>query len=376
MNRFVSLLEQSWRKMAYEKRGRLRFAAPVLLPLSWLYGMAGSIRRELYRANVLKKNIFPIPILSIGNLTVGGVGKTPFALFLAQQLHHQGYHPAILLRGYGRKSHHPVVILPGEFKSHSVVNCGDEPSLLAFLSAFPIAVSPERAVGVRRLLDETDADVILLDDGFQHLQLNRDMDLVLLDGSNPLGNGHCLPYGPLREPRSALRSAHALIVNGAASERYCDMFQSFCNTFFFGGLEWSGLYPLENWMDQKAAAMLTVEKYKHMPVTLVSGVGSPERLYKQAQANGLPVHRRQCYPDHHWFSVEDLHVLAILSRSHPIVMTEKDAIRLFAHSRIPGELAANSYVIQANWRMQNPEGFDKWLRQEMSSIASPLDVSI
>lgn len=375
MNRIVSLFEQSWRRMAYERRGKLRFAAPVLLPLSWLYGMLGSIRRELYKTNICQKKQFPIPILSVGNLTVGGVGKTPFALYLAQRLHHLGYRPAILLRGYGRKSRHPILILPGQFKSHFVMDCGDEPSLLAFLSAFPIAVSPDRAVGVQRLLDETNSDVILLDDGFQHLQLNRDMDLVLLDGNNPFGNGHCLPYGPLREPRSALRSARALIVNGAASKSNSETFHSLCPAVFSGGLEWNGLYPLENWMEQKAAAILTVEKYKDLPAALVSGVGSPDRLYKQAKENGLPIHRRCCFPDHHWFSIEELHALAILSRAHPIVMTEKDAVRLFAHARLPGEFAANSYVIQANWRMHDPDLFDCWLRQEMAAIGSPLDAS-
>lgn len=372
MNRIIFYIYNTWRKLAYYKRGPLRFAALILLPCSWLFGLIGLARRELYRSAFLKSKSFLVPIISVGNVTVGGVGKTPFTLFLADRLQQLGYQPAILFRGYGRKSKKTVVIQPGSLKTHLVAEYGDEPSLLAFQSSFPIAISKDRATGVNRLLSETGSDVILLDDGFQHLQLKRDIDFVLVDGKNPFGNGRCLPYGPMREPRTALRSASALIVNGTASAYHNEMFLYFCKSIFEGGLEWDGLYPLSNWMNREGGGLLlTREKYKQMPVVLVSGVGSPDRLHNQALANGLMIHKHIRYPDHYWFTLEDVRFLAILSRSHPIVITEKDAIRLFSQPKIPTEFIARTYVIKAVWHMKRPEFLDQWLQKEMSLIASP-----
>jgi len=366
-------LDSAWRELAYRRRGVLRFALPILIPLSGLYGLLGRFRRNAYRLGMFRSQSFPVPILSVGNLTVGGVGKTPFTLYLAQRLHHLGFSPAILLRGYGRESNEPLLIRPGSFHTHGVVHLGDEPSLLAFSSNYPIAVDPDRARGVEKILDETDCDTILLDDGFQHLRLKRDLDLVLLDGQSPFGNGRCLPAGPLREPRSALRSAHALIVVGDSENTPVESVHRYGAPAFTGGLEWIGLYPLSNWMKQEGGTPLSIDSFQETPAVLASGIGSPGRLFDQAGSYGIPIHEHLCYPDHHWFTKEDLRVLAIKSRSHRILLTEKDAIRLFAVPEIPPELLEKTFVIHAAWRMKHPDRFDRWLAAQMTAIISPPD---
>ncbi len=372
MNSIFSHLERAWRQMAYQNQGILRLMSPLFLPCSWIYGWVGSMRRTLYRKEILRAKSFLVPILSIGNLTVGGVGKTPFTLYLAHRLKSLGYKPAILLRGYGRKSKHPYLIHPGSFHTNQIPRLGDEASLLAFLSDFPIAVYPERAQSVETILDETDCDVILLDDGFQHVQVKRDLDLVIFQGGNPLGNRHCLPYGPLREPIHALHSAHAIILNGDAHPSMSTLFRRYCPHLFEGHMHWIGFYPLLNWMRQEGG-IISTESFPPEPILLVSGIGSPTRLLTQARSYGLKVKEHLAFPDHHWFTKEDLHILTLKSRSHPIFLTEKDAIRLFAHTDISPELSEKTYVIHASWQMNSPDHFDQWLQTQMRKLANPLD---
>ncbi|MBN2328537.1 MAG: tetraacyldisaccharide 4'-kinase [Candidatus Omnitrophica bacterium] len=370
-------LESAWRKLAYANQGALRAAVPILLPLSWIYGRLGRIRREGYRRGILPQASFPIPIFSVGNLTVGGVGKTPFTLFLAHRLQRLGRRPAILLRGYGRRSDRPALVHRDSLHKNSIRNSvqiyGDEPSLLAFLSDYPIAVSRRRIDGVKLLRAESQCDVILLDDGFQHLPLKRDRDIVLCDGKNPFGNGRCLPCGPLREPQRALYAAHAIVANEKPDHDALDSLNRFHLPVFIGGLQWLGFYPLSDWMKQQFDAPMPLNAFQRQSLVLVSGIGSPERLHCQALSYGLSIHSRIQYPDHHWYTSEDLRQLTLHSRRRPILMTEKDAIRLLHHSEIPQDLQANAFVIRAAWQMKNQDSFDQWLQNQASFIEFPSD---
>ncbi len=177
-----------------------------------LYGKALALRAELYASGRLESSLLPRPSISVGNLTLGGTGKTPFVEFLARRLRFEGWSPAILSRGYGRRSRGVVVVSVGDGPLVSTEDGGDEPVALArALSGVPVVVGERRAEAARRAAD-LGADLLLLDDGFQHLAVRRDVDLLLLDSRDPFGGGRFPPRGRLREPIAAIRRADAIVI--------------------------------------------------------------------------------------------------------------------------------------------------------------------
>lgn len=180
-------------------------------PLSTLYGKALAMRAGLYASGRLESHSLPRPSISVGNLTLGGTGKTPFVEFLARRLRFEGWRPAILSRGYGRLSHGVVVVSAGDGPVVSPEAGGDEPVALArALSGVLVVVGERRTEAARRAAD-LGADLFLLDDGFQHLAVRRDVDLLLLDSRDPFGGGRFPPRGRLREPVAALKRADAIV---------------------------------------------------------------------------------------------------------------------------------------------------------------------
>ncbi|HOL93539.1 MAG TPA: tetraacyldisaccharide 4'-kinase [bacterium] len=361
-------LSQAWRELAYHRRGAFRGLAPVLLPLAWLFGHVSRLRRALYETGYLQQRRFPVPVISVGNLTVGGVGKTPFTLYLAELLQFNGYRPAIVMRGYGRRSPKPLILRSGPLHPHQIPTYGDEPALLSRYTEIPIGIGADRGALIQTLTANRECGIILLDDGFQHLPVHRDLDLVLLDGGNPTGNGHCLPYGPMREPASALRRADAVVFHDAPSPSAKRLALTAFSPVFTGALEWIDLIPLGTWMKQRGTPGVTISHFAETPVILVSGIGSPERLEKQARALGLRVHEHLRFPDHYWFSDNDIRIFALKSRQHPVLFTEKDAIRLVPHESLLSELAERSYVIHAKWMLHEPERFEMWLLGRMDAL--------
>ncbi|MHB1292307.1 MAG: tetraacyldisaccharide 4'-kinase, partial [Sulfuricella sp.] len=183
----------------------------VLLPLSILFGLVAALRRVLYRAGLLRAIRLPVPVIVVGNISVGGTGKTPLVLWLADFLRQQGYHPGIVSRGYGGGTQGVVAV---DIRSDPAV-VGDEPLLLARKSACPVWVGRDRvAAGNALLRAHTECDVLVSDDGLQHYRLGRDLEIVVVDGERKFGNGLLLPAGPLREGVSHLRSVDAVVVNG------------------------------------------------------------------------------------------------------------------------------------------------------------------
>ena len=175
----------------------------LLLPLSALYCLIVVLRRQLYRLGVLSSSKLAVPVLIVGNLTVGGTGKTPLVVWLAQRLRQHGLHPGILTRGYGGCSRQwPLRI---EFDT-PVAQAGDEALLLYRRTGCPVYAGPDRVLAGRRLLAEQDCDILICDDGLQHYALQRDLELLVIDGERRFGNGLCLPAGPLRETHNRLHS--------------------------------------------------------------------------------------------------------------------------------------------------------------------------
>ena len=307
---------QSWLSLAYKNRGPMRLAAPILIPLSILYSGVNRVRRDLFSRGFLMGQQVNCPVLSIGNLTVGGVGKTPFCQFLVEHLRERGYKPGILIRGYKRKGEKPFLLTKQTYDVSQVEHCGDEAALLYLHTGVPIAVGRNRAESARTILTQTGCDVLLMDDGFQHLWLQRDLDLVMISKDQGIGNGYVLPYGPLREPVSALKAANAVIVNELTSApdssvslkknrcfaRWAKVQQKINIPRFSGNLIWQSIQPLASWLKQSPDQLFPLSDFTAKAINLVSGIGSPERFENQAKAYGFRINWHFHFPDHHWFS--------------------------------------------------------------------------
>ena len=300
--RFEQRLQQHW----YGNPGWLR----LLLPLEWLFRAVAALRRALFQLRLLRRYRAPVPVIVVGNIAVGGTGKTPVTLALCSALRRFGYRPGIVSRGYGAQPPHtPFLVKPDSDPHHS----GDEPLLLARRSDCPVVIAPRRAGGVRDLLKMTDCDVVICDDGLQHYALARDIEIVVVDGARGFGNGHCLPVGPLREPPSRLQRVDAVLINGAASggdDALCDI-----------DGDPIALTPVAL-VNLVSGERLTPTAWAGRQAHALAGIGNPDRFFATLRAFGIePIERP--LPDHHSFSADDLRIHDQL----PIVMTEKDAVK-------------------------------------------------
>ena len=186
----------------------------LLMPVSFLYQAFIAVRHLLYKSGVFAIQEFDVPIIVVGNLTVGGTGKTPLLIHLAKELVSHGYKPGIVSRGYGAKGPYPVRVTP----STEVLRSGDEPLLIARSLNVPVVVDPDRVNAVSEVLKTGPIDIVLSDDGLQHTRLGRQLEIVVIDGNRGLGNGLLLPAGPLRESPTRLNSVDVVVRHGGVRE--------------------------------------------------------------------------------------------------------------------------------------------------------------
>ena len=283
----------------YQRHG----LAYLLWPLSMIFRVLTYLRRQAYRCKILKSHAFPIPVVIVGNISVGGTGKTPFIIYLADLLRSQSYQPGIVSRGYGAKPpQFSYLINPND----SAITAGDEPLLLARRTGCPVVIDPNRPRAVETLLREHDCDIILADDGLQHYALARDIEIIVIDGQRLLGNGFLLPAGPLRESRSRLNTADFLIINGGEADDAYQM--KLKNLNLVSLLEPNIKQDLTYFADQT--------------VHVVAGIGNPGRFFAVLRDAGLTLMIHE-FADHHQFSAADVD----FSDQLPVIMTEKDAVK-------------------------------------------------
>lgn len=274
----------------------------ALLPLSLVFCALVLLRRLAYRLGILRSVSLSRPVIVVGNITVGGTGKTPLTIWLAQFLREQGHRPGIITRGYrGQSKTWPVEVTA----STSPAVAGDEAVLLARRAACPVMAGPDRVESARRLIRQG-CDVIVSDDGLQHYRLRRDVEIAVIDGMRRLGNGLCLPSGPLREPSARLGSVDLAIVNGAPRANEIGM--------HLGGETFYSLSMPER--------KISPNELKTGPVHAVAGIGNPERFFASLRNLGLDV-IPHAFPDHHAFRESDLR----FSDNLPVIFTEKDAVK-------------------------------------------------
>lgn len=305
---------ESWVTRQWRVRGVFALAC---WPLQILYRFLIALRRASYRVGLLRAVRLPVPVIVVGNVTVGGAGKTPLVIHLCERLQAAGLRPGVISRGYGGRSVAPRRVLAGSDPSE----VGDEPVLIVARTGVPVWVARARAAaGAALLAAHPEVDVIVADDGLQHLALARDFEIVVMD-ERGAGNGWMLPAGPLREPLSRLTSVDALVCNGAVPASVLARVEAVRR--FAMRLEGERF-------DAIGASPLTrkPEDFSGQRVHALAGIGNPSRFFGHLRALGLDV-CEHAFPDHHFFSAKDL----AFDDGEAIVMTEKDAVKCAAFSR-------------------------------------------
>lgn len=339
-----------------------RLARAPLVPCAWLYGGGAWLARSARERGWLRRRRVPVRVVSVGNLVVGGTGKTPFAAWLATSLARRGHKVALASRGYGRSGREPVhVVSDGRYVRGSLDQAGDEPMWLAgHAQGVPVLVGSDRGLVALRALSAFGTNVVVLDDGFQHHRLARDVDLVCFDGAFGLGNGHVLPRGPLREPAGALRRADGIVVvDGplppADAARIAGLAPAARSVAV--SRRAASLRPLAGGGAQAPGAL------EGASVGLLAGVARPQAVRRTLAALGARVVTERLFPDHHRYTARDL---AGLARDAALwVTTEKDAVKLvpaWAHG-------VDLRVLSEELAVDDAEPFLDWLEGRLRGRA-------
>ena len=291
-----------------------------LLPFEALFGAAAKLRRWLYSKNICTQQRIARPVIVIGNLSVGGTGKTPLVCWLVERLREDGYRPGVVTRGYGGSNRGPHLVR----ESDDAALVGDEPILLARRTHAPVVVGRSRSAAAKMLV-EAGCDVIVSDDGLQHYALVRDCEIVVIDAQRGFGNGHLLPAGPLREGRSRLAVVDAVVINEAGAGAIAGRaYQADAQTrALCMRLQASQAVSLLD------STRLDLGKFAGQAVHGVAGIGNPQRFFDMLRAYGLQVNAHEL-PDHAVLGPGDIE----FGDGRPVLMTEKDAVKCAPFAKV------------------------------------------
>lgn len=330
-----------WRELANGARTepRDRFMILLLAPLALVYGFIQSLRALLYRIGILKSFRLPRPVISIGNITVGGTGKTPVTAHIARLLLDQGYRVAVLSRGYGGSLEgQTVVVSDGATTMLSSRECGDEPFLLAStIPGLMVVIGSDRYAAGMLAMQQLAPDVFLLDDGFQHLRLKRDLNILLLDHNHPFGNGWTLPAGLLREPIRASQRAELVIHTRSPLDTTHSPIvtvKPFCSARH----ELSAAIPLSG------GASFPLAQLQNKRGVAFAGIADPQAFFDELRTHGLNLAVEMPFPDH--VAYDSSHIKSVAdayraSAADYAITTEKDGVKL---KNLPRELAEKTLL--------------------------------
>jgi tetraacyldisaccharide 4'-kinase len=307
----------------------------VLKPLSFVWESAYRVRRSFYEYGILKKDYFKVPIISIGNITFGGTGKTPMIIWLNNKLERFGFESIVLTRGYKGNLEHKSGIIKGGQKFLSNPNeYGDEPLLISKkMNRGAVVVGKRRSQNLKKYFHEVNPDVVLLDDGFQHIQLYRSFNIVLFDALLPLESYKTAPLGYLREGLTALKDADAILISRAdqASEEQLDKLQQLLKKYHRPNIPMGRFcYKPIGLHDCFGEKQMDVIDLKGRKVIALTAIASPESFYRLIEEQGGEIMEKMVYADHHFFTHQDLKDILFQCDKHDaiVVTSEKDMVKL------------------------------------------------
>lgn len=304
----------------------------LLLPLSWLFAAVAWLRRWAYQQGLLKSHALPVPVIVVGNITVGGSGKTPLVVWLAEYLQGCGWRPGIIARGYGSTAGSE----PRQVLAQSTANeVGDEPLLIARRTGCPMVVCSDRVAAALALLEQEKCDIIISDDGMQHYALRRDIEIAVIDGSRRFGNGFSLPAGPLRERPSRLKAVDLVVANGVPATAEQQM-----------RIQPGGVVNLCD-----STQVRCLDDFRGQPVHALAGIGNPARFFTMLREHGLEI-KEWPFPDHYGFRAADISPDDEL----PVLMTEKDAVK------------CSDFAQPRHWYVQAEVEFDESFKQGLDNL--------
>lgn len=306
---------RDWLESEWQRRGG---GALLLAPFALAFALAVRLRRFLYRRGVLRTWRAPVPVVVVGNVTVGGTGKTPLVIAIVELLRAHGWNPGVVARGYGRvppREQDPLGVVRVLPDVATPEHFGDEPVLIARRCRVPVYISPDRVAAVRALLDsDPEVNVVVSDDGLQHYALGRDVEIAVVDGERRFGNGLPLPAGPLREPVARLGEVDAVVVNGES-----DVALPAARRFTMR-LARERFVSLSNGETRSPAELAAALRGRR--VAAIAGIGHPQRFFDHLAALGIRA-SAHAFPDHYGYQRRDLKLPGV----DAILMTEKDAVK-------------------------------------------------
>ena len=284
----------------------LRWWTWLLYPFSFLLWTISTVRRWLFKSGKLKSYKSSLPVIVVGNISVGGNGKTPFAIWLCTLLIKQGYKPGIISRGYGGKSDHYPLLVNSETTG---AQAGDEPVMIFKRLGIPIVVDPIRSNAAKYLEQQTDVDIIITDDGLQHYALQRDIEIVIVDGKRRFGNQKIMPMGPLRERLSRLNNVDFIVSNGESDSRVVNQDEA---TMLLAPDQCTRVDGNNEILDRS------------LKINACAAIGYPQRFFDTLIQQNFTLNKIQPFADHHAFTVDDFNRF---EDEMPLLMTEKDAVK-------------------------------------------------
>lgn len=344
-------LSTYWREVASGKRGNTltRLLVVFLLPSSLVYALFQYLRSALYSAGILSRKKLPCPVISVGNITVGGTGKTPVTTYIARLLMHEGVRVAVLSRGYGGSLEgQTAVVADGRSILLGAEQCGDEPYLLAGkLPGLIVLIGTDRHASGLLAMTLFSPDIFILDDGFQHQRLHRDLDIILLDYTYPFGNGWTLPAGLLREPKSAVARADVVIhtrcpegvISPAAApgKIVCCAMHRLIDARPFG--------------EDVSLPLATLQSRKFLAF---AGIAEPQSFFDGLRSHGLNIVATICFPDHAEyteFQIAEIVSTLQASRADSVITTEKDGVKL---KHLPPSLSSIILLARLDLTLNDP----------------------
>lgn len=334
-------------------------------PLSPFYSLLMRVRAFLYERGVLKATQLPVPVISIGNLTMGGSGKTPMVLYVAELLKKNGVRSIIVSRGYGGQATKPVnVVSDGRNILLDAHSAGDEPRMLAeALPGVPVITGAKKAEVAAQGIADFAPGIVILDDGFQHLALKRDINLVLFNSRMPLGNGRVFPGGDLREQTKALRRAHAFVITGADAKS--DTFKKTLTKLFPEKPVFEGRYAYTAVLHSQKPGKHGPSFIKGMKLYGFCGIANPTVFEESLDKMGVQVVGFAGYQDHYNYQAADIARLAALAESagaEGLIATEKDYVKL------AGLIPQNMPVLALQRRVVMTEEFDRFVLERLGQV--------